>query len=824
MFLDANILHYLTWFSNFLIFTGAFYWEMEEVSYHDKRLYIIAFAVFTSVFLFPSVSLSQNVFLQGKIYDSTTRQPVGSVSVQDLSSSEGTLSNDQGAFRLRLKRGDHVIIFSHLGFENADTTIIIKENLDITVFLHPSDISLNEVTVRAEASENIVSSQRISSVTIKKQEMMKMPSLLGETDPLGLLRFTPGVQSGSEGNTGFNIRGGGNDQNLILYDNALVYNPGHLLGFFSVFNPDAVKDVNIMKSGIPSRYGGKLSSVISVRSFEGNRDSLELNANVGLISSRLTLSGPLSDHRGTFIIGGRRTYLNLLAEPIISKMVKNQTFFSKDNRYGFYDMNAGIGYSLGPDDHITISAYHGRDNYNMFRNRIKQNYNLQWGNSLGSIIWEHSGVSRKLISGVSWTKYNFDVTGSQDEYSFGLFSSVSDINFRSDLSVTMKSHVISTGVELIEHHFVPNNITANASNFVLNFNQFNPMNAFEGGIYADDEFQLFHNLHVSAGIRLSFFSQHGPYDKYIGNPPDITQDTIHYSRYQSLAFYSNPEPRIILRYEIDKNTSIKASYMRIAQYVHLATSGTVSLPTDLWIPSTSFIKPMTGSQVSAGYFRNYNRNEFEFSAEVYYKSMKNKLEFLRGIVYNSIFGKLEDNITAGQGRSYGFELFLRKKTGKLTGLVSYTLSATEQKFNIINEGYWYPAKYDRRHDLTFTATEKLNSKWNFSSSFILTSGNAYTIPIGRYIIQGNLVNEYGGVNKFRMPAYHRLDISLTRQVKMKNLYSELILSVYNVYNRANPYLMFFETKGSIEDYSLEIKPVVTSLFPVIPSLSWRFTL
>jgi hypothetical protein len=798
---------------------------MRKVSGQHKSSSLIVSAVFFYILLFPSAVFSQNVLLKGRIYASGTYQPLSSVSVQDLSSLEGTLSNDEGAFSLKLKKGDHVIVFSHLGFGNADTTLHLTDNLEISILLKPSDISLNEVTISAESSENIVSSQKISSVTIKKQEMMKMPALLGETDPLGLLRFTPGVQSGSEGNTGFNIRGGGNDQNLILFDNALVYNPGHLLGFFSVFNPDAVRDVNIMKSGIPSRYGGKLSSVISVRSFEGNSDSLELNANVGLISSRITLSGPLSNGRGTFIVGGRRTYLNLLAEPVISKMVKNQTFFSKENEYGFYDLNAGIGYSLAPNDHISISAYQGSDNYKMVRSRIKQKSSLQWGNNLGSLTWEHTGDSRKLTSGISWTKYNFDVEGSQNEYSFGLFSSVSDINIRSDLSVTMKSHVINTGLELIEHHFVPNNITANASNFVLNFNQFNPMNAFEGGIYAEDEFRLFPDLYVSAGIRFSFFSQHGPYDKYISNPLNEIIDTLHYSRYQSLAFYCNPEPRLILKYEIDKNTSVKASYMRIAQYVHLATSGTVSLPTDIWIPSTAFIKPMTGDQISAGYFRNFNRNQFEFSAEVYYKSMKNKLEFLRGIVYNSIFGRLEENITAGQGRSYGLELFLRKKTGKLTGLVSYTLSGTEQKFDVINEGYWYPAKYDHRHDLTITATEKLNSKWSFSSSFILTSGNAYTIPVGRYIIQGNIVNEYGGVNQFRMPAYNRLDLSLSRQVKLnRNIMSELILSIYNAYNRANPYFIFFETKGSIEDYSLEIRPVVTSLFPVIPSLSWRFTL
>lgn len=772
---------------------------------------------------FPAIVFSQDIILSGTVTDLNTGKTLSGVTVRDLSTLSGTLSDKEGSFRLSLSTGDHMLVFSHVGYRDHDTLLHLRTNTRLDIILYPSDISLNEVTVTAEGGQDIVNSSGMSSLTLKKKDIMKMPSLLGETDPLGLLRFTPGVQSGSEGNVGFLVRGGGSDQNLILFDNALIYNPGHILGFFSAFNPDVIRDVNIMKSGIPARFGGKLSSVINVRSYTGNEDSLEITGNLGLISSRIAISGPLRAVKGTFIIAARHTYLELFAKPVMNSFVKNQTFFDKDNFYNFHDLNAGLTVQISPDDRLCFSAYTGMDNYALTQGSLNQKSRLKWGNTIVSARWSHNMHAADLSTGVSWTRYSFGLAGSQSDYSFGIFSSTDDFSLKSELTFRSGNHSFNSGIELTEHRFVPNRINATATGFNLNFGQFSPMNAIEAGLFAEDEINLGEQFVITAGVRYSLFSHHGPFTDYIKNPMEQMTDTVHYSILGSVAFYSNPEPRIIIKYNLDKTASLKASYMRIAQYVHLATSATVSLPTDIWLPSTAGVKPMTGNQLSMGYFRNLLNNRFEFSTEVYFKTMKNKPEFLRGIIYNSIFGDPVQNIVPGSGRAYGTEVYLRKKTGRLTGWVSYTLARTEQRFDEINSGLWYPAKYDRRHDIAVTISEKLNAKWDLSATFIFTSGNAYTIPVGRYIIQGNIVNQYGSVNSFRMPPYHRLDLSLSRKTLiMRHIPTELNFSIFNAYNRANPYFMYFEATGDLEDYSLKINPVVVSLFPVIPSVSWSF--
>ncbi len=776
------------------------------------------------LFLLPGLLIAQEIILNGKIIDKTTNQVIKNATIIKKSSPIGLTSDETGLFRVVLTKGDNNLIISHLGYHVIDTILHVSENSEILFYLTPFNVSLGEVTVSSESFQDRVSSAAMNRFTVTRKEIMNMPSLLGEADPLGLLRLTPGVQSGSEGNVGFYVRGGASDQNLVLYDNALIYNPGHILGFFSVFNPEIVRDVSIIKSGIPARYGGKLSSVINVNSYKGNRDSVEVLGSVGLISTRLTVSGPLLNKKGSYVIGGRHTYLGLFVEPILRNLIKNKSFFNKDNIFNFFDMNAGVSLDITRHDHISVTAYNGSDKYKMVQEGIKQNNMLKWGNSIVSLQWDHESNDRfAWNTNFSWTKYLFDLTGSQSDYYFRLLSSVEDLNLKNNFSVNRGTHRITAGFELTEHSFIPNRIIARNNDFILNFGQFNSLSALEGGVFADDEFPLTSALSITAGLRYSIFNHHGPYNKYVRNSLDQITDTIFYPGNKSLAFYNNIEPRVVLKYQTNKSYSVKASYMRITQYVHLATSASVSLPTDIWIPSTSDIKPMTGNQVSLGYFRNIHKNDYEFSTEVYYKNMKNKLEFLRGIVYNSIYGNIEENITSGFARSYGLELFLNKKRGKLTGWISYSLSRTEQKFDEINEGLFYPAKYDRRHDLAVTLTRQINKKWSTSAQFIFTSGNAFTMPVGRYIIQGNIVNQYGDVNQFRMPSYNRLDLSLTRKITIRSKWSsDLSFSIYNVYNRANPYFIYFEAIGDLESYSLEIKAREVALFPIIPSLSWNF--
>jgi hypothetical protein len=776
------------------------------------------------LFLFLPRLYSQELVIKGNVYNKITHQIITAVSIYDRTTLRGTTTDNSGNFKISLPRGEHKIVFSYTGFEHNDTIIFLYENIELSVPLTPLTVSVNEVTISADRLRDHVSSLLMGSFTLTNKEMKMLPSLLGETDPIKLLQLTPGVQSGSEGNIGFYVRGGGTDQNLILYDNTLLYNPGHLLGFFSVFNPEIIKDISIIKSGIPAQYGGKASSVIMLDSFKGNRDSIDVKGSLGIISSRLSIGGPVFKKRGTFVLGARRTYLELFVEPLIRKIVKSKSFLQNKSRYNFYDFNAGASLKISNLDNLTFSGYFGRDNFTLGRTGIDQQNSLKWGNSLASLNWDHKiNGNGEWNTNISWTRYNFELSGSQSSYFFGLYSSIEDYTVKSNVLFKQNEKQISTGFELTKHSFIPNRIDARADSYILNFEQFSTMNAVEGALFCDGTIPLSSKLSISAGLRLSFFDHRGPYRKIESNSLGQVTDTLDYPRGKSLAFFAYPEPRIVLKYQFNPYNSIKASFMRIAQYVHLATSASASLPTDIWIPSTSGLKPLIGDQVSLGYFKNFLNRNFDFSAELYYKKMNNQLEFLQGVIYNSIEGNMDENIAVGYGQSYGVELYLQIKSGKSTGWISYTLSRAEQKFNEINEGYIYPAKYDRRHDVAITYVRKFNQKWSASAVFIYTSGNAYTLPIGRYIIQGSVVNQYGSVNSFRMPAYNRLDVSLNRTIiTKKNRTSELIFSVYNIYNRANPYFIYFQASGDLDKYSLEVKPVVVSLFPIIPSVSWSF--
>jgi hypothetical protein len=774
-------------------------------------------------FLSPVLS-GQEILLKGRVLEKATNQPLNSVTVRDKATQRGTITDDSGVFKISLPAGSRNIEFSYIGFEHSDTAINLTGSTELLIFLSPSAVSVGEITISAEALRNHVSSPLMGSFTLNSKEIMKLPSLLGESDAFKMIQLTPGVKSGSYGGAGFYVRGGGNDQNLILFDNTIVYNPGHLLGIFSVFNPGIVREVSIIKSGMPAQFGGRLSSVILVNSYRGNKDSLEFTGSTGLISSRFTVSGPLWKKKGTFVIGARRTYLGLIVKPIVKQVVNSTSFLNKDNIYNFYDFNAGASYRITAKDFISFSTYQGRDKYKMDQAGVKQENYLKWGNNVASMQWNHSfNENSYMNTKVSWTRYEFNLSGSQADYYFSLFSAVEDFSLKGDISLRRSKSSITAGYELIDHSFIPREINARAGNFMLNLGKLGLMHALEGGIYVSDEFSISPKLTMTGGLRLSFFDQIGPYTEFVRDKSGQVSDTLAFPQGKSLAFYMHPEPRLVLKYQMNNNSSLKASYMRIAQYIHLATSGSASLPTDIWIPSTAHLKPLLGDQLSLGYFTNFPVNGIEFSAEVYYKKMQNQIEFLKGIVNVSVEGNIEDNIAVGFAQSYGLEFYIARKMGKTTGWLSYTLSRTEQKFDRINSGYFYPAKYDARHDVSFTCIRQFSQKWSGSVVFVYISGNAYTMPVGRYIIQGSVVNQYGTVNGFRLPPNHRMDVSVTRKLSTrKNRDSELVFSVYNVYNRANPYFIYYEVLGDIEKYSLEVKASQVTLIPIIPSVSWNF--
>jgi hypothetical protein len=767
----------------------------------------------------------EEISISGRIIDSSNETALTGASILDVGSGKGTTSDDSGQYRLLIDSdSEHRIIISYLGFEQIDTTIQTRQSAVLDFYLHPVSIEYEEVRITAEARSDYVSSVQMSEIRLKQEEISSLPAILGESDPIRFLQLTPGVQSSTEGGIGFFVRGGGVDQNLVLFDNAVIYNPGHLLGFVSVFNPDIITGVSLIKSGIPARYGGRLSSVVRINSERGRSDSLRVKGQIGLISSRISLNRSFNHDKGSFVVSARRASVDLFVKPIITPLVNNSSPYFHESTYNFYDFNAGISHRIGDKDHLSVSAYYGKDKYGLTRSSVRGETNMNWGNAIVSGRWTHVFSDHlSLGTSISYSHYDFGLTGNQSDYYFGLLSSIRDYTLKSQFNYFSDRHNLRGGFDLTRHTFVPNDIEVDAGGLALNFLDFNELYAYEGGVFLEDEFRLSDQFSLAAGIRYSFFSQVGPYKEYIYDESSMVSDSIMYPRGESLAFYHHLEPRLSARYQVNEISSIKASYMHMAQYVHLATSATVSLPMDTWIPSTRNIKPEYGDQLTLGYFRNLFGKQYETSLEGYYKSSRNQLEFIRGVINNSLNMSLEDNIAVGNSRSYGAELFLRKKTGVLTGWVGYTISRTEREFERINEGKVYPAKFDRRHDISIAGIYQVNKLWSFSSVFIYVSGNAFTLPVGRYIIQGNLVNEYGGVNNFRMPAYHRLDLSATRtRVTSRGNISSWNFSIYNVYNRANPFFIFFETSGDLEKYSLDIQPKMVSLFPIIPSISWRF--
>jgi hypothetical protein len=785
------------------------------------RLTVLLFSLFL---LLPPLHAQQEVELRGRITDKYTGTPLTGATISVSSIRKGSLSDTSGTYKLTLPPGDAHIIVSYLGYRGVDTLLTLSHSMVLDFQLIPAALEYNEVRVTADARHDLVNEVQMSEVYLKQKEIASLPALLGEADPLRMLQLTPGVQSSTEGGMGFFVRGGGVDQNLVLFDNAVIYNPGHLLGFLSVFNPDIISEVSLSKAGIPARFGGRLSSVVRVNTTRGASEKLRFKGQIGLVSSRISLNRSFNQARSSFFLSARRASIDLLVKPLIMPLMKKSSPYFRDSDYSFYDLSAGLTHRLGKRDIISFSSFFGEDDYGFTRSSVRGKIGMNWGNTVLSGRWTHFiKDSLSVTSSVSHSAYRFDLIGAQSDYSFGIASSISDYSVKSQATYLLTNHKINAGMELTHHSFTPNDIRVDASGLMIDFLEFNKLYAYEGGIFAEDEVLLEGPLSFAFGLRYSFFNQVGPYREYLYNDLSQIFDSTLFPAGKSLAFYDHLEPRISMRYQLNDLSSIKASWMSMAQYVHLATSSTVSLPTDIWLPSSRTIQPQRGSQWSLGYFRKLHNNRFEASAEIYYKDSHNQLEFIRGVVNNSLNMTLDDNLATGDGHSYGAEFFLRKSEGDFTGWISYTLARAVRQFDKINEGKVYPAKYDRRHDLSVATMYQLSDFWEFSAVFVYVTGNAFTVPVGRYMIQGNLVNEYGKVNNYRMPAYHRLDLAATRtRITRQGNLSSWSFSVYNAYNRANPFYIYFETSGDLDKYQLTVTPRLVSLFPVIPSVSWRF--
>jgi hypothetical protein len=796
----------------------------------------------------------QKFTISGYVKDASNGEYSIGANVFIKESLKGGSTNQYGFYSITVEKGMYHLVASYVGYKNFEQEITLDKDLRININLTPTAIMEKEVEVSSEKSDKNVMSTTVGAVKLDMEEIKKIPAFLGEVDVLKTIQLLPGVKSAGDGNTGFYVRGGGPDQNLILLDEAVVYNAAHLLGFFSVFNGDAVKSINLIKGGMPAQYGGRLASVLDITMKDGNDKKFHSQGGIGIISSRLTIEGPIKKDTGSFIVSARRTYIDALAKPFAKP---GSTL--KNSGYYFYDVNLKANYRLSDKDRLFLSGYFGRDVMNFNDNGAGFHLNIGWGNGTGVLRWNHL-FSNKLFMNVSaiYSDYKFSFGATQSNFEFKLFSGINDWNGKVDFGYypTIR-HQIRFGANYIFHTFTPLSASAKQGDTEFDLGGVKKLHAHEAAVYVSDDFDLTEKIKIHAGLRYSYFMQIGPFDRYLKDPiSGQTTGSIHYGTNQRVADYGSPEPRFNIRFELNSKSSIKASYTYNQQYIHLASLSALTLPTDTWVPCSDIVKPQKGTQYSLGYFRNFKDNKWETSVEVYYKTMKNQIEYKDGSLPGASVNDNSDNqFVFGTGEAYGAEFFVKKRQGKFNGWVGYTLSWTTRTFPDINGGRTYYAKYDRRHDASIVLSYDLSKKWTFSTIWVYGTGNAITVPVSYYFIDGNFTTEYGDRNAFRMPAYHRLDISATLtpdrakhiERKKKRLIRRLGLSdkvspediklphkwakdyesswnfsIFNVYNRHNPYIVYFANTGSAYDGTLKIQAKQVYLFPILPSITWNF--
>lgn len=756
----------------------------------------------------------------GIVQDAENLAPLYNAAVQVSDTYNGGFTDQNGAFTLSLEEGRYTLLLSYMGYHTLKAEISIPEERQRRFLLKPSELIAGEVTIHSNSPVASLTSAATGTHLLREKDIQKIPYVLGEVDPLRALQLLPGIQSAGEGNTGFFVRGGGADQNLILLDNAPIYNASHLFGFFSVFNGHTVKKMELLKGGIPSKYGGRLSSYLKITTKTAGKEKARAEGSLGLIAGSFLLETPVIKDKLSLSVAGRRTYLDLLNESVL----KNVDYFGKDFDYYFYDINTKLDYRSGKD-RLSVSLYSGADNFKYYGNISNH---IVWKNTLFTANWHHMVNDQWALHTTAYSS-NYDLNFGAGIYSYSLdmFSEITDHGIKlSSIHYLGDKHEIEAGGEIIRHRFLPNKINAVTDGAALNFGQVQQINALEYASFIDGRFSLGKNLLLSAGLRHSAYWQKGPFRRFVANDNFVVTDTVEYAKNKTIASYHHFEPRLAVRYSLNNSTSIKASYDLNSQYVHMVPMSSVSLPSDMWVPSSQNIKPQRGHQFSLGYFRNLVHNAYESSISAYYKIMDHQIAYRNGVIIGYSKGfNFDDNFYFGKGTSKGIELLVRKNSGKLTGSFSYTLSKTSRKFEHIDKGSVFPAKYDRRHDLSLQAAYQLSKRWKLMGVFVYATGNALTLPVGRYIINGNIVNEYGKRNRFRMPAYHRLDLSAAYTLKKTdNFESSLVFSCYNIYNRKNPYYLYFDVSGNLNEYHLEIEPEQVSLFPVIPSVTYRLKL
>lgn len=775
--------------------------------------------------IFSTVFAQEKFTLSGTITDESSNETLIGASIYIKELQKGATTNEYGFYSISLPAGTYTILISYVSFGTKQETITLNGNVRKNYSLTSENKELEEVVITNNVKRAEIRKPEMSVNKLTVQEIKKMPVVMGEVDVLKSILTLPGVTNAGEGASGFNVRGGAADQNLILLDEATIFNSSHLFGFFSVFNADAIKDLKLYKGGIPARYGGRLSSVLDIYQKEGNSKDFHMTGGIGLISSRLLAEGPIVKDKASFLVGGRASYAHLFMKAA-----------GEDNSAYFYDLNTKLSYKLGQNDNLYLSGYFGRDLLD-----ISDSFNNVYGNAVVNLRWNHL-FSEKLFSNASMIYSDYYYGLKLDFIGLDWDSGIKNYNFKYDLKHYLSDKFkLNYGLNAIYYDFNPGTINPSDATSDINPEQLEKKHAFEPALYIDAEQQLSEAITVSYGVRYSMFYRLGSQNVNLytnnqavtfNNDLKIYEEatpigTKHYGSGDVISDFNNFEPRLGIAYKLNDDQSVKASYNRMAQYLHLITNTSSPTPLDVWAPSDDYLKPQTLDQYAVGYFRNFKDDTYTLETEVFYKKIKNKLDYIDGanLIANDA---VEQVVLPGRARSYGLEVMLRKNTGKLTGWVSYTLSRAEQQTEGrtaeetgINNGNWYRSGYDKTHNLSVTGNYELSPKWAFGAIFALQSGQAVTYPNGYYQYGDITIPSFGGRNEDRNPAYHHLDVSATytpKPEKKQGWQGEWVFSIYNLYNRKNAASITFrqnEDTGNNEAVRL-------SIFGIIPSVTYNF--
>jgi len=787
-----------------------------------KLLYTLFISLFTL-----TISAQDKYTISGSVYDKKGNETLIGATIFFSDLNIGTTTNEYGFYSITISKGTHIITVSYLGFSDESKIIELNNKTSLDFYLSESSQALDEVVIQTDIEKINIKSTQMSVNKLTSNTIKQIPVVLGESDIIKSIILLPGVTSAGEGASGFNVRGGAADQNLILLDEAIVFNSSHVFGFFSVFNPDVIKDVKLFKGGIPSKYGGRLSSVLDIYQKEGNNKEFKLTGGIGLISSRILAEGPLKKEKSSFLIGGRSSYAHLFL-PLIDN----------NNEAYFYDLNTKFNYRLNKNNNIFLSAYFGKDVFG-----INNSFINKYGNAVTNLRWNHL-FSDKLFSNLSLIYSDYFYGLILDFVGFEWDSGITNINFKYDFNHYLKDNLkLSYGVNNIYTKFNAGEIFPNRNDSGIIPFKLTEKYANEFAFYLEADHNISDKFSLKYGLRFSNFTRLGQdelntyendnpliYNQQLQKyEPATANGLINYERSDILKSFNNFEPRLSFSYLLNSDSSIKASYNKMAQYLHLLSNTSSPTPLDIWVPSGSFIKPQVLDQYAVGYFKRFKDGDFSLETELFYKDVKNRIDYINGanLVANN---EIETVILNGKSRAYGLEFMFRKNEGKLKGWLAYTLSKSEQltsgRNSIepgINNGEWYNTPYDKTHDLSINASYELSKKWKFNTNFLLQTGQPTNYPVGQYEFQGLNVPIYNDNqrNSDRLPTYHRLDLSaILTPIKNNNrdLQGEWVFGIYNIYNRKNAASIAFSrnTETSTNE------AIKTSIFGIVPSVTYNF--